>query len=86
MDKKDFVDLISVCDELSKMDKALQLLTGFGHAEGMFKDLDKVYDVLQRHSKFFNEEDDDLSDEFFVIMSDKNKSVEERADLLIGNN
>jgi hypothetical protein len=48
--------------------------------------LDKVYDVLQRHSKFFNEEDDDLSDEFFVIMSDKNKSVEERADLLIGNN
>ena len=49
MDTKDFVDLISVCDELSKMDKALQLLTGFGHAEGMFKDLDKVYDVLQRH-------------------------------------
>ena len=86
MDTKDFVDLISVCDELSKMDKALQLLTGFGHAEGMFKDLDKVYDVLQRHSKFYDEEDDDIRAEFFIIISDKSKSAEERADLLLGNN
>lgn len=83
MDKRDYIDLIVVVDELENMDKAFQLLTGFGHSEGTYKDLDKVYDVLQRHSKYYNEEDEHMNDVFFIILSDKSKSAEERANLLI---
>lgn len=85
MDKEDYMDLIIVCDELDQLDGVLQMLAGFGHQEGRFKDLDKVYDVLQRHSKYYDENDDDLNDEFFHILSDKSKSLEERAELLMRN-
>ncbi len=86
MDKEDYMDLIIVCDELDQLDGVLQMLAGFGHQEGRFKHLDKVYDVLQRHSKYYDENDDDLNDEFFVILLDKSRNVEERAELLMRDN
>lgn len=83
MDKRDYIELIRVGDVLDRMDEALQILTGYGHEEGRIMDLDKVYDVLQRNSKYSNEDDDHISEQFFAIVSDKSRSVEERAGLLM---
>ena len=85
MDRRDYIDIIKAADELDNMDEALKMLTGYGHEEGSFKDIDKIYDVLQRNSKYYNEDDDAMSEQFFDIVSDKSKSIEERADLLMMN-
>lgn len=81
MNKEDYISLIKVADTLDRMDETLIKLTGFGHCEGDFRDLDIVYEVLQRHSIYKSEED--LDNKFFVILTDREKRAEERADLLM---
>lgn len=84
MNKEDYKDLIEVADELDNMDGALINLTGFSHSEGEYRNVDKVYEVLQRNSKYFS--NDDLDDRFFDIRTDKRKSIEERANMLMKDN
>ena len=49
MEKKDMALLIEVEDTLDDMDKALELLTGHGHANGEFIKLDNVFEVIYRN-------------------------------------
>lgn len=81
MNKEDYIDLIEVTDILDKMDETLMKLTGFGHGEGEYKNLDLIYEVLQRNSKYFS--DEDMDNRFFEIISDRKKRAEERAELLM---
>ena len=84
MDKKDMALLIEVEDELQNMDKALEQLAGHGHASGEFIKLDNVFDVIQNNSHAcFSSETEESMQEFFDIMQDRDKTPEQRADILM---
>ncbi|MCM1158990.1 MAG: hypothetical protein NC348_10885 [Clostridium sp.] len=86
MEKRDMVSLIEVEDELHNMDKALEQLAGHGHASGDFIKLDNVFDVIYRNShKYYAEQsdEDDRMQLFFQILMNREKSPEERADILM---
>lgn len=76
--------LIEVEDELHDMDKALERLTGHGHASGDFIRLDNVFDVIHRNShEYYNSDADDRMQLFFQILMSREMSPAERADILI---
>ena len=84
MDKKDMVLLIEVEDELHNMDKALEQLAGHGHASGDFIKLDNVFDVIQNNSHAcFSSGSEESMQAFFDIMQDRDRTPEQRADILI---
>ena len=62
---------------------ALKKITGFGHGEGQFKRLDNVYEILSRHSRYYDAQDEELDDAFYKVLFDTSKSSGERAELLM---
>ena len=84
MEKKDMVLLIEAEDALYNMDKALEQLSGYGHASGDFVKLDNVFDVIHRKSHaYYSENSDEKMETFFKILMDRDKSPEERAEILL---
>ena len=84
MDKKDMALLIEVEDELHNMDMALEQLAGHGHASGEFTKLDYVFDVIQNNSHAcFSSESEETMQAFFDIMQDRDRTPEQRADILM---
>lgn len=84
MDKKDMALLIEVEDELDNMDQALEQLAGHGHASGEFTRLDYVFDVIQHNSHAcFSSETEESMQAFFDVMQNKDRTAEERADILM---
>jgi len=84
MEKKDMALLIEVEDELHNMDMALEQLAGHGHASGEFIKLDNVFDVIQNNShECFSSESEESMQAFFDIMQDRDKTPEQRADILM---
>lgn len=84
MEKKDMVLLIEAEDDLHNMDKALEQLSGYGHAGGDFVKLDNVFDVIHRNSHaYYSENSDEKMEIFFKILMDRDKSPEERAEILL---
>ena len=84
MEKGDMAKLIEVEDELHNMDKALEQLAGHGHASGEFIKLDNVFDVIQNNSHAcFSSESEESMQAFFDIMQDRDRTPEQRADILM---
>ena len=84
MEKEDMALLIEVEDTLDDMDKALERLAGHGHANGEFIKLDNVFDVIQNNShECFSSESEESMQAFFDIMQDRDKTPEQRADILM---
>lgn len=84
VEKRDLALLIEVEDELHNMDMALEQLAGHGHASGEFIKLDNVFDVIQNNShKCFSSESDETMQAFFDIMQDRDRTPEERANILL---
>lgn len=84
LEKKDMALLIEVEDELHNMDMALEQLAGHGHASGEFIKLDNVFDVIQNNShECFSSESEESMQAFFDIMQDRDKTPEQRADILM---
>lgn len=76
--------LIEAEDDLHNMNKALEQLSGYGHASGNFVKLDNVFDVIHRNSHaYYSENSDEKMEIFFKILMDRNKSPEERAEILM---
>lgn len=76
--------LIEAEDALHNMDKALEQLSGYGHASGEFVKLDNIFDVIHRNSNaYFVENSDEKMETFFKILMDRDKSPEERAEILL---
>ena len=84
MEKRDMALLIEVEDELHNMDMALEQLAGHGHASGEFIRLDNVFDVIQNNSHAcFSKESEKSMQAFFDIMQDRDRTPEQRADILM---
>ena len=84
MEKKDMVLLIEAEDDLHNMDMALEQLSGHGHASGDFVKLDNVFDVIHRNSHvYYSGNSDEKMEIFFKILMDRDKSPEERAEILL---
>ena len=84
MEKRDMASLIEVEDELYNMDKALEQLTGHGHASGDFIRLDNVFDVIHRNShEYYAGDEEDRMQLFFQILMNREMLPEEWADILM---
>lgn len=84
MEKRDMALLIEVEDELHNMDQVLEQLAGHGYASGEFIKLDNVFDVIQSNShECFSSESEESMQAFFDIMQDRDKTPEQRADILM---
>lgn len=84
MEKKDMALLIEVGDALEDMDKLLEQLTGYGHANGKFVKLDNVFNVIQNNShEYFIGKSEDRTQLFLSILMSREKTPEERADILM---
>ena len=84
MEKRDMALLIEVEDELHNMDQVLEQLDGHGHASGEFTRLDNVFDVIQNNSHAcFSKESEESMQAFFDIMQDRDRTPEQRADILM---
>ena len=84
MKKRDMVLLIEAEDDLHNMDMALEQLSGHGHESGEFVKLDNVFDVIHRNSHaYYSENSDEKMEIFFKILMDRDKSPEERAEILL---
>lgn len=84
MKKQDMALLIEVEDTLNDMDNALEQLTGYGHANGEFVKLDNVFNVIQNNShKYYADKAEDKTQLFMSILMGREKTPEERADILI---
>ena len=80
MEKRDMALLIEVEDELHNMEQ----LAGHGHASGEFIKLDNVFDVIQSNShECFSSESEETMQAFFDIMQDRDRTPEERAEILM---
>ena len=76
--------LIEVEDTLNDMDNALEQLTGYGHANGEFVKLDNVFNVIQNNShEYYADKAEDKTQLFMSILMGREKTPEERADILI---
>ena len=76
--------LIEVEDTLNDMDNVLEQLTGYGHANGEFVKLDNVFNVIQNNShKYYADKAEDKTQLFMSILMGREKTPEERADILI---
>lgn len=83
-EKEDMALLIEVEDTLEDMDNALEQLTGYGHANGEFVKLDNVFNVIYNNShKYYAEKSEDIMQLFMGILMSREKTPEERADILM---
>ena len=83
LDKKDMILLIETEDEMDRMDKALEQLTGQGHANGEFTKLDNVYDVIQHNAHPTYSGSEEADQKFYKLISDKKRTLDERAEILL---
>lgn len=84
MEKGDMALLIEVEDELHNMDKALEQLSGHGHASGKFIKLDNVFDVIYHNSHtVYSGNPKEGQELFFQVLMSREMSPEERADILL---
>ncbi|MCI8496412.1 MAG: hypothetical protein HFI74_12170 [Lachnospiraceae bacterium] len=84
LETKDMALLIEVEDELHNMDKALELLTGHGHANGEFIKLDNVFEVIYRNSHtVYSGNPEEGQELLFQILMSRNLTPEQRADILM---
>lgn len=82
MDREDFLNAIGIADAIEMLDDKLRYLTGASHCEGQLKDLDSVYELLLKysHEYYRSEKTEEL---FYRIIADREKSPEERMNILI---
>ena len=84
MEKKDMALLIEVEDALEDIDKLLEQLTGYGHANGKFVKLDNVFNVIQNNShEYYADKSEDKTQLFMSILMGREKTPEEAADILM---
>ena len=84
MNKRDMALLIETEDALADMDQVLEQLTGYGHADGDFVNLDNVFNVIQNNShKYYADNSAEMMQLFMGILMDRDKTAMERADILI---
>ena len=83
MDKQDYISLIEVTDDYEQLDLTLKKITGVGHGSGIYSNLDNIYDVLLRNSHPSYSENDEAESLFYTILSDSNRTANDRADILI---
>lgn len=83
MDKQDYISLIEVADDYEQLDLTLKKITGVGHGSGIFTKLDNIYDVLLRNAHPSYSENDETESLFYNILSDSNRTVNDRANILI---
>lgn len=86
MQKEDIILLIRAEDAINEMDKIFSELTGTGLSNGKLRELDNVYQVIMRNShRYYAESMSSIAEEnFYGIISNRELSAEERADLLLG--
>lgn len=84
MTKEDMALLIEAEDALADMDKVLEQLTGQGHANGVFVELDRVFDVICHNSHaIYRENLEEGQGLLFKILMNRNLPPEQRADILM---
>lgn len=83
MEKQDYISLIEVADDYEQLDLTLKKITGVGHGSGTFTKLDNIYEVLLRNSHPSYSENDEAESLFYTILSDSNRTANDRADILI---
>ena len=84
MKKEDMASLIEVEDTLADMDNVLIQLAGYGHANGEFVKLDNVFNVIQNNShEYYTDKSEDIMQLFMGILMSREKTPEERADILL---
>ncbi len=85
MTKEDMILLLEVQDELKRMDRVLEKLTGFGHAEGEFTKLDNVYNVIQHnaHHYYSDNPSEEVDQLFYLIVENVAMTPEERAEIIL---
>lgn len=82
--KKDMALLIEAEDTLDDMDRLLEQFTGYGHSEGDFIKLDNVFEVILNNShKYYSGNPDEKMQLFLSILRCRDKTPEERADILM---
>ena len=87
MERTDMALLIDYEEDIHNKNNALEQLAGHGHASGEFVKLDNVYNVIYHNShEYYHDEsdqNDDKSDLFFHILTSREMTPEERADILM---
>lgn len=82
MEYEKMVLLIRAVDDLQKLNDALLNLNRMGYQEN-FPQLDNIYEVIKSVSIYKNCDDDDSIEEFYSIVEEVSKAVEERANILL---
>lgn len=84
MKRRDMALLIEAEDTLDDMDKVLEQFTGYGHTEGDFIKLDNIFEVILKNShKYYSENSEEKMQLFLGILMNRDKTPEERADILM---
>lgn len=82
MEYEKMVLLIRAVDDLQKLNDALLNLNRMGYQEN-FPQLDNIYEVIKSVSIYKNCDDDDSIEDFYSIVEEVSKAVEERANILL---
>lgn len=85
MTKDDMILLIELEDALADMDKALEELTGYGHSDGNFVELDNAFTVLYHnsHAMYHSESPEKGQELFFGILMNRSLTPAERTEILM---
>lgn len=76
--------LIEAEDAMADLDKVLEQITGHGHADGEFVELDNVFDVIYRNSHpVYSRNPKEGQELFFQILISRELTPEERAEILM---
>ena len=82
LSETDFRDLLIVNDAINDLRTVEVILTGGNSAcslnDGVIGALSKIQDIISRNSPTYKENDDDALEEFWEIVDDKNRSIDER--------
>lgn len=85
MTREDYIDLVEITDDYEKLDILLRLLTGMGHGGGSLSRLDNLYEVLLRNANaYYRSDEEDGEAVFYEVLENRNRSPEERAEILMG--
>ncbi|MDE6626603.1 MAG: hypothetical protein K2K56_09570 [Lachnospiraceae bacterium] len=88
MTQQDMILLVKAQEDILKMDILLKRLTGLGHSNGEFINLDNIFEVIRNnvhcsyHSKY-NKTDCELDDKIYDIITKKNMTAEQKAAILL---
>lgn len=84
MTREDYCALIEVSDAITQLDVGFEALFGVGHSGGNLGGFDKIYDVLLHYAdEYYHADRAEVWILFNQILADTNKSIDERADILI---